>query len=256
MQPLGEIVDNAMKTLQVTPKISDLAIAGGNTLAARDAERQRAENERDAKAQAKRDKEWEPIVNAVKDATPVWAHDFIRWDASQSIGESDLYGFNYRPVEIRLPGCAKIEAYHTGETGSVAAFRVIVPEIYRDYEGEYVIRDWDGMPNKSNIRNMETDFEVAVYLAYSHGAELDNLREECNRLNRQAEEERAEPATPGSLEIMQKYARPLAELEAAETNLRADWGNAHAMVSAALMWAAIAQAEALQRIASALESRY
>jgi hypothetical protein len=144
--------------LSINDLIALHAARGQSILREREQALQEKARRQEEEREAHNEELWRPLVEAVRAAMPGWAHGFLVWNR-----RAEPYWHNrfedrvYRPMIVRVPDCAPIEAY-TLERPDDAAFqgvwfRAARPELRRDAElGWYILETACGLGEYTTAR--------------------------------------------------------------------------------------------------------
>lgn len=138
------------------------------------AEQQRAEQDAEWLA------EWQPLIDAIKDSIPPWAHQFL----THPIISPDYYNdhtLHVRAAMIEIPDTATIFAY--GETKSPVRFRPARYAVSDDDETWDVIMLGGSPLSRWERENLTNDFHMALAAAAAEHKRLPELRAEAERRN-------------------------------------------------------------------------
>ncbi len=236
-------------------QIEATAAAGKAALEAAQERHAAAWAEREAERAAQKAENWREALDAIRAAMPEWAHEYMQEPLDREpVCRSD-YAVHVRPVFVQLPDAAPIYAYYNSIRGEVCFFAA---ENYRVVRGDVdvdppyqVMHDGGGLWERSDLHYHPDRWAVAVYLARLNCAAMREAEAEAVRKNAKSAAPQRQPEPP-------KLKAPTA-LEAMQFSFGAfstsgpgdpaydDW------LEQLTIYAAVAQAEALHRIAELLE---
>lgn len=137
-----------------------------------------------AQCQAQKDAEvlakWQPLIKAIQNAIPPWAHQFLTHPMISPEYYND-HSWLRRAATIAIPDTATIYAY--GETASPVRFRPARYAVSDDDETWAVIPLGDQPLSHWECDDLTTDFHMALAAAADQHHHLPELQAEAERRN-------------------------------------------------------------------------
>lgn len=240
-----------METASATLGISLMVKEGRERAAERAAQAKAAEEQRTAAARAHLDELWQPYRATALAALPDWAQPYLQEADVEPTTWRDG-NTHYRPMTLALPDVAPIHVYVDGGLVRYYTPRAILE--HDDYGnagwlGRYSWGEWS--VTRRSIQQMTGDLAVAVYQAQAAGEQYRRCQAEAEQRNREdvpQPEPQPEPVSP-----LQSARRWLSDWQSVDAS--AAFGDSlDRVLMAAQVAAAIAQADALVRLAEVAES--
>jgi len=165
------------------------AIREGNLrIEIRNDEANEAAEQRQAEAEAEIKRKWAPIIKAVKETIPPWAHQFLSHSMINPQPRYNHEDHNW-PAVIRIPDTATVYAYVDGERiGLLPAHYV-----FNDEDETCSVIDVAGFPKTFwDLEHASRDFHIALAQAAAEEKRLPELQAEADRRNAERQQPKVE----------------------------------------------------------------